>query len=833
MKISFLGGASEVGASCILVKINNKNILMDSGIRQGSATDVLPDFRTIQESGGVDAIVISHAHMDHIGSLPIIANAYPLAKIYCNNMTKDLMRVLLYDSLKIMNGREVEIPLYSESYVEDVLNRTYTYNFETPFKLLDGIKCTLYMAGHIPGAACVYLTSEHGSLFYSGDFSLFPQIAVEGAKFPKLRPDVAIIESTYGDKLHSSRKLEEDRLVELVAKVVASGGKVLVPAFALGRAQEVILILKKAINNGKIPKTKVYVDGMVRDINLVFKRNPLYLKNNLCKKILSNKEPFYDENIIAISKSDNTRQDVLKSDEACIIVSSSGMLTGGPSQFYAESLLGSEKATIIISGYQDEESPGRKLLNLYESTEEDRKFELNGRFIPVKCKIEKVSLSAHGDKSEIKAALERLNPKNIFLVHGDKNIIAHIGNELSEDANNKVYIPVVGDTYDINIYNPRKQFEKRFNFKMNCKELLKKENLEKLREFVINNYSDRGFTAEELLCIWGQENVDNLEISNYQKLFTDSIYFENDNRRLFMFYGTKESELQKYLQKKEITQIEVHDTVKEALNKFDLKKVSLMLDKKTVVVNFDFPKVLPSEINNIIKELEKELEWKIDIKQQTNYNALESLITQHIGYDIVDKISHNIGESKVTVKLSKEKDLTEIQKIIYKKTGFDLVSKGSPNNNSVNNNLNSDENISVNINVAKEDLLEQNLLAPLLDTRFKDSLYKPYKKSVMRIGHMKLLFISPEAGNKNAEIIEDISRDSGWIIEIGNSYNQNDILNITDAICRELNVELKKRPSFIPESRSVKIQSKYELDEETFNKIKKEVNIKACINVIM
>lgn len=829
MKISFLGGASEVGASCILVKINNKNILMDSGIRQGVATDILPDFRTIQESGGVDAIVISHAHMDHIGSLPIIANAYPLAKIYCNNMTKDLMRVLLYDSLKIMNSREAEIPLYSESYVEDVLNRTYTYNFETPFELVEGIKCTLYMAGHIPGAACVYLMSEHGSLFYSGDFSLFPQVAVEGAKFPKLRPDVVIIESTYGDKLHSSRKLEEDRLVELVAKVVANGGKVLVPAFALGRAQEVILILKKAINNGKIPKTKVYVDGMVRDINLVFKRNPLYLKNSLCKKILSNKEPFYDENIIAISRRDNTRQDVLKRDEACVIVSSSGMLTGGPSQFYAESLLSDEKATIIISGYQDEESPGRKLLNLYEATEEDRKFELNGKFIPVKCKIEKVSLSAHGDKSEIKAALERLNPKNIFLVHGDKNIIAHIGNELSEDANNKVYVPVVGDTYDINIYNPRKQLEKRFDFKMNSLEILKEENLESLRGFIINNYNERAFTAEELICIWGEKHIENVEISTYQKIFTDSIYFENDSRRLFMFYATKESELQKQLEKKELTQTDVHDTVKEALNKFDLKKVSLMLDKKLVVVNFDFPKALPIEINNIINELENIVNWKIDIKQQTNYNALESLIVELIGYDFIDKISHNLGESKVVVKLSKEKDLTDIQKIIYEKTGFNVVSKDALRGSKC---INSNLNINANINVAKEDLLEQNLLVPLIDSRFKEELYKPYKKSIMRIGNMKLLFISPEAGNKNAEIIEDISRDSGWIIEISDSYNQNDILNITEAICRQLNVELKKRPSFIPESRSVKIQSKYEIDEEIFNKINEHVKLKACINVI-
>ncbi|MEG1009865.1 MAG: MBL fold metallo-hydrolase, partial [Clostridia bacterium] len=278
MKIDFLGGAGEVGASCILVKINDKNILMDCGIRQGGSSDTLPDFRRIQEEGGVDAILISHGHMDHIGALPIIAKEYPLAKVYCNNMTKDIMRVLLYDSIKIMNRREAEIPLYGEVDVVNLLDRTYTYNYEVPFQVFNDIRVTFYLAGHIPGAACIYITSEEGSLFYSGDFSLFSQITVEGAKFPKLRPDVAIIESTYGDKLHSSRKLEEEKLVNYVKEIIRGQGKVLVPAFALGRAQEVILILKRAINNGQLPKVKVYVDGMVRDMNTVFKRNPLYLK---------------------------------------------------------------------------------------------------------------------------------------------------------------------------------------------------------------------------------------------------------------------------------------------------------------------------------------------------------------------------------------------------------------------------------------------------------------------------------------------------------------------------------------------------------------------------
>ncbi|MDF2522297.1 MAG: beta-lactamase domain protein, partial [Clostridia bacterium] len=198
MRLTFSGGAYEVGGSCILLNIDNKNILLDCGIRQSSSKDTLPDFRIIQESGGVDAIIISHAHTDHTGALPLISKEYPYAKIYMTNMTKDLTRVLLYDSLKIMNNREAEIPMYVENDVLNMLDRVHTLNYSVDFEIFEDLKITFYPAGHIAGACCVYIVSKEGSFFYSGDFTLFAQKTIEGAKLPKLRPDAAIFESTYG-----------------------------------------------------------------------------------------------------------------------------------------------------------------------------------------------------------------------------------------------------------------------------------------------------------------------------------------------------------------------------------------------------------------------------------------------------------------------------------------------------------------------------------------------------------------------------------------------------------------------------------------------------------
>ena len=390
--LHFLGGAMEIGGSCIYIKIAGKRILFDSGIRQSASKDPIPDFRTIQEQGGLDAIIVSHAHMDHIGTLPMISKAYPNARIYMTNMTADLTRVLLYDSLKVMKYKEDEIPHYSEQDVLAMLNRVYPIHYQTPFPIFDHFTLTFYPAGHIAGAACIYLVTDVGSLFYSGDFSQFSQRTIEGIRIPKLRPDISIVETTYGNRLHANRLSEEKRLVELVKTCILEKKKILIPAFALGRAQEVLLILRAAIQNQEIPAVPVYVDGMVRDINTMYTRNPTYLKNVLGKRILKGNEPFYTKEIQAVAPMQK-RDELLSGPDPVILVSSSGMLTGGPSAQYAAKLAPMENACIIITGYQDEESPGRQLLNLLENPDEGT-LTVGGSKVLVKCRIEQVKSEA-------------------------------------------------------------------------------------------------------------------------------------------------------------------------------------------------------------------------------------------------------------------------------------------------------------------------------------------------------------------------------------------------------------------------------------------------------
>lgn len=801
MKISFLGGACEVGASCILVHLNEKNILLDCGIRQGGSKDLFPDFRTIQELGGVDCIVISHAHMDHIGTLPIISKEYPIARIFMNTMTKDLVKVLLYDSLKIMNFKEAEIPIFAEKDVDNMLNRIFAINYQTEFEIAQDTKLTFYNAGHIAGASCIYLTSPDGSLFYSGDFSSFPQKTVEGLNLPKLRPDAAILESTYGDKLHSNRDIEENKLIETASECIENGGKLLIPAFALGRAQEVILILKKAMNNGKLKKTKVYIGGMVRDINRVYKMNPLYLRSSLGKKILRGTEPFYDDNIVAV-KENKERDELLSKSEPCIIVASSGMLTGGPSQLYAEKLVSVENACIVLTGYQDEEAPGRKLLELTEEDNEDKVFELNGKSIPLKCSIKKVGLSAHGDKSEIKALADFLSPKNVFLVHGNEEIISSLAKEMNNDSLRRIFVPKCGEIVDVNIHNPRKQLKALLPFLMDMPEPPTNVEIKNLWAFVFEKYSQRFFTIEELLHIWmGSLIIDEALLTSFQELIVNSIYFENDLRRFFMFRARTNEEIQEDLSSGELKANQITEVVHNMFDIFHFKKAGLNEAEKKVILYFDFPYVVKIE-HALIEEFRRKTNWQLEIYPNINNNAAEIFAKKLLSNMKIKKISFVLNEKKVVVTAQDEgmpiDKIEEAKAEFQRVTGIQLIAKNQNEKSTspaFSDNIFYAEAAIENKSEAKI-IIEQNEALSLIDNVFKYEEFSPYKKSIKQKGFMELVFISPVVGQRYTETIRSLANETGWNLSIANSINQNEILKIAQLLCDEYGIRLKKNPSF-------------------------------------
>ncbi len=444
MQVVFVGGASGVGASCLAVEIAEQWIVVDAGVRVDRKSDPLPDL-SLLEGKDVRAIFVTHAHADHIGALPLVHQAFPTAPIFASRATGLLMEVMLADALKIMNRRaveEMEIPLYPRELMSSMLNQVRPLPIGKTLTLpqLPDITISTNRAGHIAGAISFGFTGPDGTLVVSGDISSTPQRTVLGALPPSVeRCDMLVLESTYGSRLHPNRQGEEQRLAQAVAESVERGGHTLIPCFGLGRGQELLLILQAAQEKGQVLDFPIYVDGLVRRVCSTYLLLPEALPPVLQRQIRKGYLPFTGRNVSFV-RDERDRERILAGPPACIL-SSSGMLTGGPSAWYARRLAPLANASILITGYQDEEAPGKRLLDLAEK--KNSTLDLDGTSVPVNCTIAKYSLSAHADGGELAAYAAALKPQRVALVHGDEEARYSLRRLLGET---EVFLPENGAT---------------------------------------------------------------------------------------------------------------------------------------------------------------------------------------------------------------------------------------------------------------------------------------------------------------------------------------------------------------------------------------------------
>ncbi len=386
MEISFAGAANEVGRSAIVIE-NKEKILLDYGLKLNHNEE--PEYPL---KVSPNHVFISHAHLDHIGAAPFLTKHGYTGSIYTTDLTIDLMRVMLEDSAKIakMEGYNVR---YSKKDVRDTLNKSIsvpygkTLNFENfSARFLD--------AGHVPGSAGIVIETGGKTIFYTGDLRVADTRLVNGMKeFPKA--DVLVIESTYAERNHPDRKEEEKRFLEAIRTTLENGGVALIPAFALGRSQEMLMILEDL-------KYPVYVDGMARELTNIIKNYKSYLKDGkLLDKICSK---------IGFVKDNRQREQIIE--EPCAIVTTAGFVQAGPSVFYIRKLCLRKNSSILIPGFQVEGSPGRQLL-------EHKTYNLDGETVNVGLRVDKFDFSAHGDREELLHTINKVSPEKVFVIHGD------------------------------------------------------------------------------------------------------------------------------------------------------------------------------------------------------------------------------------------------------------------------------------------------------------------------------------------------------------------------------------------------------------------------------
>lgn len=405
LRVVPLGGDDHIGGSCLLVEAGGTRILVDAGLRPGDPGGPPRDIERALD-GPLDAVVVTHAHTDHCGFVPGLVSRRPDLRVVATPATVALMPAMWADTVKVMTGRERSrahwgdaggTPLYGNDDVTAAVRRCEELAFGAS-RRIGALTVELFPAGHILGAAGVVVHAGGRRVVVTGDISGFRQETVDGYTVPESAhgADLLVMESTCCVEDHDDRGMRVGELVRAVAEVYQGGGRVLIPAFALGRAQELALIMKR-----HLPEVPVRVDGMAADLSMEFETLDSSLR------------------ILGGGTAVAARPGELDTFRTGVVISTSGMLNGGPAVQWARRILPEPGSALFISGYQDEESPGRALLELAGSggrfTLPDRDGEVT---VPVRARVATMRLSAHADRRGLLDVVDEVAPRETMLVHG-------------------------------------------------------------------------------------------------------------------------------------------------------------------------------------------------------------------------------------------------------------------------------------------------------------------------------------------------------------------------------------------------------------------------------
>jgi len=423
VRLTFLGGARQVGRSSILLQTPNSKVLLDCGVdvaAQGSdkfPTFDIPEFDIAQ----LDAVIISHAHLDHVGLLPYLYKMGYKGPVYMTTPSRDIAALLSLDFIGVAYKQAAQ-PLFDSKDIKEMVKHSVCINYNEVTDITPDVRLTFYNAGHALGSAMVHLNIGNGfhNLLYTGDYKYGKSRLLDPAitTFPRI--ESVITESTYGSKLDilPPRIQSEEELINLVNKTINRNGKVLIPELGLGRAQETMLILEDAMISGKIKKVPIYIDGMIWDINAIHTAYPDFLSNRVRSQIFQDKNPFLSD-IFRRVGSPQERKEVIEGGP-CIVLATSGMLVGGASVEYFREFAGNKENAIIFVCYQGVGSLGRQVQDGIKET----RMNVNGKEEKVQVNFDVntvLGLTAHAGRNEIISFFNNMKPrpKRIIVNHGE------------------------------------------------------------------------------------------------------------------------------------------------------------------------------------------------------------------------------------------------------------------------------------------------------------------------------------------------------------------------------------------------------------------------------
>lgn len=461
-RLSFYGATGTVTGSRFLLELSNQRILVDCGLFQGKKENRLKNWESFPvPPDSIDRVILTHAHIDHSGYLPRFCKAGFSGPVHCTHATGDLCEILLMDSAKIQmedarwankkgyTKHRPALPLYTSDDAEKALGQLESVNYGESL-YLSGLRVKFKDAGHILGSSFVEIRTkgegDSKKVLFSGDLGR-PGRPILRDPMQAFNVDYLILESTYGNRLHEANSPEEE-LAKVINQSMGRGGVLLIPAFAVGRTQQILFVLRELQEEGKIPPVKIFVDSpMAVDTTGVFerRRGDYDLESKILelngKRILQPKKL-----TLTRDRKQSKKIDQIKS--GAIIISASGMLSGGRILHHLIRRLPKKENTLLFIGYQAEGTRGRALL------EGSQKIKIHGEEVPVNARVEQVSgYSGHADYNEILAWLMGFNrkPKKTFLVHGEKESSEALSEKIRGLLGWDVEIPAFGQGFDLEL----------------------------------------------------------------------------------------------------------------------------------------------------------------------------------------------------------------------------------------------------------------------------------------------------------------------------------------------------------------------------------------------
>lgn len=453
VRVTFLGGSRQVGRSAILVKTRESQVLLDCGINPGSRRPIQSYPRLDVEEfdlKNLDAVIITHAHLDHCGFLPYLYKYGYSGPVYCSEPTANVMTLLQSDYIDVTR-KEGNVPPYSHEDIFEVILHTIPLSYGEVTDISPDVRLTLHNAGHILGSSLIHLHIGKGlhNIVYTGDFKYGPTALLQPASTYFPRVETLIMEATYGnpDNVTPSRDETEAQFVEIANKILKKG-KVLMPVPAVGRAQELLMVINKYMQSGDLLEAPVYIEGMISEATGIHTAYPGYLSHEIRDQILKQGVNPFESDYFTVVKQHGSRDEIVEGGP-CMIIATAGMMEGGPVLDYFKRLAPYDENGLIFVSYQVKGTMGQRVQSGMGSAQmynQDGKLEV----INIEMSVHTVhGFSGHSDRRQLVNYVRRLRPqpKRVFVVHGEESKCENLARTVSKMRGVRGHAPRLLDTF--------------------------------------------------------------------------------------------------------------------------------------------------------------------------------------------------------------------------------------------------------------------------------------------------------------------------------------------------------------------------------------------------